>query len=31
LPHRVYVEEGSLVVEPRIHDVKEVCKRPRRR
>jgi hypothetical protein len=28
LPHRVYVEEGSLVVELRIHDVKEVCKCP---
>jgi hypothetical protein len=31
LPHRVYVEEGSLVVELRIHGVKEICKCPQRR
>jgi len=31
LPHRVYVEEGSLVVELRIHGVKEICKRLQRR
>ena len=28
MPHRVYVEEGSLVVELRIHGVKEICKCP---
>jgi len=31
LPHRVYAEEGSLLVELRIHSVKEICKCSQRR